>query len=184
MPDISYKILQTVEGEEKVADLGAKLGLAEQKLQALIDAEKAAVAAGAAWSASVKDQAQAVGELQQELQGAQRELKNTKADFATLGTQVGYLVDDMQQFKNGAASGMQAISNNIQPILAAIPGIGEWAAAISIGAIAVAQLYEHWDKLMGVMGSGKVKTEAEEMAELAKNTKRTADEEARYQKLL
>lgn len=176
MADLAYKVIQTVEGTEKVADLAAKLSLAEQKLQALMDAERAAVQAGAAWSASVNATAAAVGNLQQELQTAQTQLKAFKMDMGQAATQAGYLADDLQQFKNGAAAGMQAIGNNIQPLLAAIPGLAAFAPYIATAAIAVAQLYEHWDDLMGLIGQGKVKTEADEMEELGKKTHKTAEE--------
>lgn len=175
MADQSYRIINEVIGADKVADLSAKLQLAQQKLQALVDAEKSAVAAGGQFSAATNQAAESVGKLTNELKQAQSSL-GRMGDYTTTINQVGYAVDDLQY-------GFKGIANNIQPILQSIPGMGAWGAIIATGAVVANQLYEKWDKLMGLFGSGGTKTEAERMAELAKQTERSVEAEKEYQGL-
>jgi hypothetical protein len=94
--------------------------------------------------------------------------------------QLGYAVDDLQY-------GFKGIVNNIAPFtyqMAVAAGVshaaaGGIAAGVQIAAVATYQLYENWDKLADAIGVSGVRTEAEQMEILAKNTERTADETAR-----
>jgi hypothetical protein len=106
-----------------------------------------------------------------------------KSQFSGLAMgmmQVGYMIDDIQY-------GFQAIVNNIAPLGmsiatafgASIPQAQAFAATAQIAGVAAYQLYKNWDNLMDAMGTGRVRSEAEEMKELAKATERTADEEER-----
>jgi hypothetical protein len=79
--------------------------------------------------------------------------------------------------------GIAGVLNNIPGLVMSMGGSAGLTAAISVAAVAATQLYKHWDELATLFGQGATKTEAEQMKELAENTKRTADEEERYQKL-
>lgn len=89
--------------------------------------------------------------------------------------QLGFALDDVQY-------GMKGLSNNIPGLLTSFGTGAGLAGVISIVAIGAYQLYSHWDQLMGLMGMGKVKSQADEMEELAKKTEKTADETARLLK--
>jgi hypothetical protein len=99
--------------------------------------------------------------------------------FSMLGMglmQLGYIVDDIQY-------GFKGVVNNIGPLaLALSKGNLALAAAAQIMAVAIYQLYTHWNDLMSSMGMGKILTEAEEMEKLAKATHRTAEETAKLNK--
>lgn len=100
--------------------------------------------------------------------------------------QVGYIADDLQY-------GFQGIVNNIAPFVhSATAAMGASAAmsagiasGVQVAAVAVYQLYVHWDQLTEAIIGSPVKTEAEQMEELGKQTKKTAEETAklnRYKK--
>jgi hypothetical protein len=129
--------------------------------------------------------------LQGELDILQRRLNNVKLGAIDMGNglgagikggggaqalyQLGAAVDDLQY-------GFRGIMNNIPQIVVAFGHAG-LAGAVAIAVTAVYQLYTHWNDLMNVMGFGKVRTEAEEMKELADQTARTATEQDRLNKL-
>jgi hypothetical protein len=160
-----YKFIAKVEGEEKVKDLGAKAALAEQKFKALFETLGAGHAATSNAAASLVD-------VTKQLNKAQTEASKFGGGASQALIQLGYAADDAQY-------GMKGLANNIQPILSSIPALAGLAPVISIAAIAVYQLYEHWDQLAALFGQGHVKTQAEEMEELRKKTSLTADEAER-----
>ena len=160
-----YRMILKLEGEEKAAKLGAAVKLAEQKFKALYDQLGRGDAATMAAAGKLSD-------LQKQLDKAGGSSKQTGQTL----TQLGYVVDDLQ-------AGFRGVANNIQPLLGSIPALAGLAAPVAIASIAVYQLYEHWDKLAGLFGQGKLKTQAEEMDELAKKTGKTADELARLLQL-
>ncbi|WP_422932220.1 hypothetical protein [Singulisphaera sp. PoT] len=94
--------------------------------------------------------------------------------------QVGYAVDDIQY-------GFAGVVNNISPLVysfsAAAGASTAMASGIAAGAqlatVAAYQLYVHWDDVQDLFGVGATRTEAEEMEDLAKATKLTADEQKR-----
>ena len=55
-------------------------------------------------------------------------------------------------------------------------------AGATVAGIAINQLVKHWDDLASALGQGAIRTEAEQMEELAKKTKKTADEMERLAK--
>lgn len=78
-----------------------------------------------------------------------------------------------------AQYGLAGVLNNIPQLVGSLGGTAGLAGIISVVSVGVFQLTKHWDDLMSVFGSGKVRTEAEEMEELAKKTAKTADEAER-----
>ncbi|WP_422932208.1 hypothetical protein [Singulisphaera sp. PoT] len=94
--------------------------------------------------------------------------------------QVGYAVDDLQYGFNG-------VVNNISPLVysftAAAGASTAMASGIAAGAqlaaVAAYQVYAHWHDVQDLFGVGATRTEAEEMEDLAKATKLTADEQKR-----
>lgn len=96
--------------------------------------------------------------------------KKTSGKVNTQGwSQLGYSIDDIQY-------GFRGISNNIQPVLSGFAATAAYAAPIAILAIGVHALYENWDLFASLVGKGHIKTQAEEMEELGKKAKLTADE--------
>lgn len=101
------------------------------------------------------------------------------------GSGMGLLV--LSQAVDDIQYGFRAIVNNIPQMGMALGSVlgksTEWSmkfgGALGIAAVAVNLLITHWDDLMGMMGLGKVLTEAEQMEKLAKATKLTADEQER-----
>lgn len=91
--------------------------------------------------------------------------------------QFGYMIDDVQY-------GLKNILNNVAPLTQSVAGaLGATAQTASmiggvtqIAAVAVYQLYTHWDQLMEAMGSPVLRSRAEEMDILAKKTEKTAEE--------
>ena len=125
--------------------------------------------------------AQAIQRLNKELVAAEKQIAQAGGGmqrFQQGMIQAGYAVDDLQY-------GFKGIANNIQPLLMALGLGGGLAGIISIVVTGVVQLQQHWDSLMSAFGMGRVKTQAEEMDELAKATSRTVEQTAKlgeYQK--
>jgi hypothetical protein len=86
-----------------------------------------------------------------------------------LMTSLGYAADDLQY-------GFKGLSNNIQPIVSQIPALAGFAGAISIGAIAAYQLYEHWDQVVGLFGQGLPQPALTGPELLADNIRKATDE--------
>ena len=89
--------------------------------------------------------------------------------------QIAYAIDDLQY-------GFKGIANNIQPILMGFQATAAFAGPIAILAIGINALYMNWDSIAKLWGGGHTKTQAEELAELAKQTSLTADEAERLQR--
>lgn len=87
-------------------------------------------------------------------------------------------IEDLQYGFNG-------IVNNIPGMVMAFGGTMGLTAVISLVAIAANQLVLHWDSLMDALGtSSGIQNATEEMEKLEAVTRRTADEEDRYQTLI
>lgn len=90
--------------------------------------------------------------------------------------QAAYFADDLQY-------GLRGVVNNV-PVLLSSLGVGAGlAGVVSIVAVGVSQLVSHWDDLLGLFGSGKIKTEAEELEELGNMLERTGTQAERYREL-
>jgi hypothetical protein len=95
--------------------------------------------------------------------------------------QVGYAIDDVQY-------GFRAIVNNIPQMGMSIgkaigmsaEGAMALAGGVGIAAVAVSQLYTHWDQIAQLWGQGKTETEIKNMEELAKAVEEAAKS---YEKL-
>lgn len=162
-----FKYIMKIEGEEEVKQLAAAASLAEQKFEAMYSTFGKGAAQTKAAAAAVVDLNSKLNQAKFSLTGAQQAM-----------TQIGYAADDLQY-------GFKGIANNIQPILQSIPGLGNYAAALSVVAIAVYQVYEHWDQLKGLMNQGipqpaltgpellaaGLKKASDEMEELLKKTR-------------
>lgn len=83
--------------------------------------------------------------------------------------QIAYVMDDVQY-------GARALTNNVAALASSFGG--PYAGYIALAATGTFLLYNHWDKLQGVLTAGipLTKSEAERMDELGKATKRTAQE--------
>jgi hypothetical protein len=88
---------------------------------------------------------------------------------------VSQAVEDVQY-------GFSAIVNNIPMIAMAAGATAGWAGAISIAAVGINVLANNLGKISGAFGMSPIKTAAEEMEELSKKTKLTADEAERLYK--
>ena len=84
--------------------------------------------------------------------------------------QLGRTFDDLQYVPQ---QGLRPIINNVM----------ELSPALGMAMIAVQLLITHWDELSAAFGKSKVKTQAEEMEELADKISKTADETARLHQL-
>lgn len=177
-----YNIIMRVQGEEKVRQLTAEIAKEEK---ALVDLSNRLKAAGIAQDQIIQATsvyAQAIQRLNKELVAAEKQIAQAGGGmqrFQQGMIQAGYAVDDLQY-------GFKGIANNIQPLLMALGLGGGLAGIISIVVTGVVQLQQHWDSLMSAFGMGRVKTQAEEMDELAKATSRTVEQTAKlgeYQKL-
>ncbi len=84
-------------------------------------------------------------------------------------------LEDLQYGVGGAL-------NNIPQLALAMGGGAGLAGAISLAAVAGAQLYKHWDEIGELFGQHHTETEAEAMERLAKATALTADEAERLAK--
>ena len=131
-----WKLIMKFEGEEQAKMLAAAVALAEQRFAAF----HSSLGAGAA---ATRAAAGRVADLRQEM----AKLKSSLNDSSQLMMQVGYAADDLQY-------GFAGIANNIQPIIQNIKGLEKAAPIISMVAIAAYQLYEHWDQLQALMGTG------------------------------
>jgi hypothetical protein len=85
--------------------------------------------------------------------------------------QLGSALDDLQY-------GFRGVLNNL-PMIALAMGKPGLAGGIAIAATATYQLFQHYDELLKAFGLNKVKSEAEQMKQLAENTARTATEQER-----
>jgi hypothetical protein len=164
-----YKIIVKTQGEADVERLSAAIRKEQDAIRLLTAELRLGAISQAQFDASAKKAAASISQSTQEMKKFQR----ASASGATQGlTQLGYTLDDLQY-------GFKGIANNIQPLLSTIPQLAKIAPVIAIVSTAAFQLYEHWDQLAGLFGQSKVKTQTEEMEELGKKTKKTADETER-----
>jgi hypothetical protein len=81
---------------------------------------------------------------------------------------VGHALDDLQYI---GTMGIQPVLNNVMMM----------SPALGIAALGAYQLYTHWDKLGRAFTQTDVRTQAEQMEELAKATNRTAEQTAKLE---
>jgi hypothetical protein len=98
------------------------------------------------------------------------------ANFGSRMMVVASFADDMQY-------GLRAVVNQIPQVTMAFGMGAGLAGAISIAAVAVNQLVNHWDDLVSVFTTRGPETAAEEMQRLAEKTSKTADEQERLNTL-
>jgi len=168
-----YKIILRVEGEAQLAKLSDEVRKEEK---ALADLAQRLRAVGATQDQVVKATAvyaQSIASLNQQIAATQKQIGEAGGSTRNLANglvQLGYAVDDAQY-------GIKGLANNIQPLLMAF-GVGAGlAGVIGIVVTATTVLTDKWGKLMDLMGVGKVKTQAQEMEELAKATERTLEQQ-------
>lgn len=177
-----YDIIMRVQGEDRVRQLTEEIQKEEQAILTLVKRLQAMGATQDQVMQYTSGLARSVQNLNQQLQAAQSQVASAGGGMQRLQQgmiQAGYAVDDLQY-------GFKGIANNIQPLLMGLGIGGGLAGIISIVITGVVQLQQHWDGLMSAFGMGKVKTQAEEMDELAKATTRTVEQTAKlneYQKL-
>lgn len=175
--DETYRIILRVEGEAQVAKLTAEI---QKEERAMLDLTARLKQLGATQDQVLKAQAvyaQSIANLNQQLAAANKQVSDAGGKFQNLSNglvQLGYAVDDAQY-------GMKGLANNIQPLLMSLGLGGGLAGIIGIVVTATVVLTDKWDKLMGLMGMGKVRTQAEEMEELAKATERTLEQEVKLE---
>jgi hypothetical protein len=167
-----WRLVNKVEGEEELKKLEKSYENLDNQLR------KSIATAGAGTAASEA--------LAQKLVGLSKQIDTTKAfidgasrssvNFGNAFVQLGYAADD-------ARYGVAGLANNIQPLLSAF-GLGSGlAGVIGIAVAAGATLYTHLDDLNALFGEGKTEKEAEEFERLSKAISKSADEQARFNKL-
>jgi hypothetical protein len=95
------------------------------------------------------------------------------AAFSVNGNKLQVFAQGLDDLQYVPEQGLRPILNNLIQI----------SPVLGIVALGVSVVYSHFEDLAGLFGQGATRTEAEEMEALGKATKRTADEEERYQKL-
>lgn len=149
-------------GSITVADYNARMAELANTEQTLISKMQAAYTAVSTANGGLNVAAAGMGKLG----AASRQTAQAMMQF-------GYMVDDIQY-------GFGSIINNIAPLAYGLSGGNTSVAAASqIAAVAVYQLARHFDDLMETLGVEYLRTEAEQMEELANKTHRTADEQER-----
>jgi hypothetical protein len=167
-----YEILMRVEGEDKVAALTAEIRKQEDALAGLIRQQ-------GAHSAAARAAASDVVNLRDQLASAEKAMGGLRGGGgnAALGIQqLANGFEDLQYSVGGAMNNMASAATMFGASAALSTGI------IFVG-IGINQLVKHWDDLAGAFGGTAARTASEEMEELGKKTKKTADEQARYNEL-
>ena len=172
-----YKMIFALEGAEKADDLRAKIALAEQKIASMWSTMKQQPAQ---FQAAIKQTAADLVDLKQKLEEADK----AAAGLGGGARNNGRALLEFSRAAEDAQYGVAGVVNNIPGLVSALGGASGLVGVISLVVIAAAQLYKHWDDLLGLFGNGKTLSEAKAMEELGKQTKLTADEAerlARYQ---
>jgi hypothetical protein len=160
----TYEIEFKTTGSDKAADLAKAVEKEEQAIRSLTAAIAAHEKAAVADASKIEQMKKAVVSAGKAVEAAGGQSKAAGQTLMALG----YAADDLQY-------GFRGISNNIQPILQSIPALAGFAGAISIGAIAAYQLYEHWDLVQGVLGTGIPQPALTGPELLAENLKKATD---------
>jgi hypothetical protein len=187
--EIDQLILKAT-GEEEVRRLIAALEAEEKAL-------RTAVATHGAHDAATRTAAQNVLNLQNQLRASEANLTRASAASGGLNQAISTLsftANDATQFFVSFRAGTQAIANNIPGVVSAMQTLRVAGFAGVMSALAGPQglilgmttaaalvpiMSAHWGDLQDAFGLGGTKTAAEEMSELGKKTKLTADEQRR-----
>jgi hypothetical protein len=148
--------------QEALAPLEAR----KQALTAQFNAAREALDRQSAAVAGVSEKTLAYARKTGALRGEMTETGRSASAFGHKLMVVGQTLDDLQYV---GQMGIRPIIGNLM----------QFSAALGIVLIVGNLVYSNWDKLMSLFGTGKVRTEAEEMEELARKTKLTAEETAR-----
>ena len=167
-----FRLVQQVEGTDKVARLKHEVEQAEAALRDLMATQRAMGSSGSQMASMVENQAQALHRLQAELTQAKK-----AADRLSGGTRDGgRAIMEFSRATEDAQYGLAGVLNNLPGLVAALGGGAGLAGVISLVSVGAYQLYKHWDELADLWGGGHTKTQAQEMEELAKKTEKTAAE--------
>ena len=159
---------------------------------------EADTAAAASVTASLNDVEQRAAALAAKMQAAGVATAAETAELARLNAQVaglrleqatagmntlaggsrnmGRAVLDGSRALEDLQYGVAGVLNNIPGLISSLGGPAGLAGAVSLVAVGAKILYDHWDDLAGAFGQGHVKTQAEQMEDLGKQTAKTADE--------
>ena len=171
-----YQMTLQIQGAEKAADLKSAIALAEQKIAALYQTMKGQPAQ---FQQAIKQTSADLIDLKQKLEAAEKAAAGLQGASRNGGRA---LLEFSRAFED-AQYGIAGVLNNIPGLVQALGAGAGLVGAISSVVVAAALLYHNWDLVLSIFGSSKVLTEAQEMKKLGENTKKTADEEERLQKL-
>jgi hypothetical protein len=194
MAVVVHKEVLKVEGREDVKALQAAVQQQEQALLSWIDTLKAAGVANYQLDASVRQSAEVLGSLRNQLLSAEQGLQKLGGGTGSLLQSVNTLAfsfDDAQQFSLGFATGMRAISNNIpglvgaftnlsqvgvEGLLTALSGPAGLALGLTLVGTLAVQLTNHWSGLQAVLGLGIPQPALQGPELLAENLKKASKE--------
>lgn len=171
--DEVFKLILTIEGEDDVARLQAAVSLADQKLRAMIDNQKSIGGASATASAAIRDQAAVVAGLTTQLSGAESALASLGGGRGKNSSQA---LLEFSRAAEDAQYGIAGVLNNIPGLVTAMGGGAGLVGVLSLAAVGGAQLYKHWDELMGLFAGGLPQPALTGPELLAENLKKASTE--------
>lgn len=163
-----YKILMQIEGEEKLRAAQAAAAAYEKQIIDLNAQLRAGAITATQHGAAVKVSAAGLVDANRQA-----------AEFSRGTRNGGRALLEFSRAAEDAQYGIAGVLNNIPGFIQALGGGSGLTAVVSLLAVGIAQLVKHWGELTGLLGSGHVRTAAEEMEALRKKTSLTADEAER-----
>jgi hypothetical protein len=203
---LEFKMLGPDDGSAAWRQLADELAAAQNKLKASLDLVRQAVvskatamAAAAQATASARQAAKDLADANAKLAASAKQAAadqvraaNAAANAAKQAAKVKAAADREMQDSTGASTNKLAVFAQTLDDLQYVPEMGlrpilnnlvQISPALGILGIAVQAVISNWDTLIGVMGSGKLETEAAEMERLGQATQMTADEADRLRQL-
>jgi hypothetical protein len=203
---LEFKMLGPDDGSAAWRQLADELTAAQAKLKASLDLVKQAVVSKATAMATAAQATVSAKQAAKDLADAETRLaasaKQAAADQVRAARAAAQAAKDAAKVKAAADSEMQdstgASTHKLQVFaqtlddLQYVPEMGlrpilnnltQISPALAVLGIGVQAVISNWGSLIGLMGSGKLETEAAEMERLGKATRMTADEADRLSKL-
>lgn len=164
--DDLIRIVMDVVNTEKIAEAQKAIEKEEQAIRDLAAALKAGTIGQAEFDAA-------------SLKNAASIKQNTAAIKAAGGAFNPRSLLEFSRAAEDAQFGIAGVVNNIPGLVQSLGGSTGVVGVASLAAIGIAQLVKNWDSLASAFGQGHVKTQAEELKELAEATSLTADQAER-----
>jgi hypothetical protein len=198
--DEIHRIIVQASGQEELRTLQQALDASKEILRQEIELAQKLGPAFVQSSPGVRQAAEDVKRFETALKESQRSLAQSGVASGSLTQSIsnlGYTINDAEQFTVSFTAGVRSVANNIGPTIAAVENLASVGfggliqvlsgpagiiLALTTLSTLVPVVSAHWGELENWWSGGGTANEAERMDKLAKATERTADQTDRLNK--